>query len=596
MTNDHAARLLALRSELKTRALQGFFVPLVDEHNSEYVADYAHRLEWLTGFRGSQGMAIVLDDRAAIFVDGRYVLQVKDQVDGAVFERIHSADQSPLEWLASAVSRDDTIGHDPRLHTPGWVEDTAGVLKRHGAKLVSLNDNPVDSVWNDQPERPSDQIIPHDLAHAGVASSEKRADIGAAIAKAGADTAVITALDSIAWLFNIRGRDVTHTPVALAYALLHQDGRGELFIAPEKLTDKVRSHLGNQVTCHPYDSFYDALDELGRDGKTVLADPQTNNAAVFSRLTSSGATIVHAPDPCALPKARKNPVEIKGAIAAHLRDGAAITEFLHWVDRTAPNEPVTELQCVDKLLSFRKKRDGFTDTSFDTISGSGPHGAIVHYRVSPQTDRRLEPGELYLVDSGGQYPDGTTDITRTVPIGTVKDEERRHFTLVLKGHIALATLRFPKGTTGVQIDAIARKPLWDAGLDYDHGTGHGVGSFLAVHEGPHRISKAPNSIALEPGMLLSNEPGYYKNGGYGIRIENLVRVVEDEVAKERPFLRFETMTLAPIDYRLIVTAMLNDDERRWVDDYHARVRDSLAPLVSDESRGWLHDMTKPLSD
>lgn len=568
---------------------------MVDEHNSEYVADYAQRLLWLTGFRGSQGLAIVLADKAAIFVDGRYVLQVKDQVDGALFERIHIADQTALDWLEASISKEDTIGYDPRLHTPGWVEKMTARLERKGAKSVALDDNPVDSVWHDQPDRPIAPIIAHDLAHAGVSSSEKRADIGAAIAKAGADTAVITALDSIAWLFNIRGRDVAHTPVALAYALLHRDGRGELFIAPEKLTDAVRLHLGNEVICRPYDIFYDALEDLGKSGKTVLADPDTNNAAVFSHLAENGAAIIHAADPCALPKARKNPVEIKGALAAHIRDGAAVTEFLHWVDRTAPHETVTELQCVNTLLAFRTHRDGFADTSFDTISGAGPHGAIVHYRVSPQTDRPLKKGELYLVDSGGQYPDGTTDITRTVPIGTVGDEERHHFTLVLKGHIALATLRFPKGTTGAQIDAIARKPLWDAGLDYDHGTGHGVGSFLAVHEGPQRISKAANSIALEPGMFLSNEPGYYKNGSYGIRIENLVRVVKDESAGERPFLRFETMTLVPIDRRLIVTAMLTTDERHWIDAYHTRVRKTLAPLVSDDSRPWLLDMTQALT-
>lgn len=595
MSTAHAARLSALRAELDARGLHGFVVPLVDEHNSEYVADYAQRLAWLTGFKGSQGSAIILSDRAAVFVDGRYVLQVKDQVNGTLFEHVHIADQSPLDWLASAVADGNKIGYDPKLHTPGWVKQAAAVLKRHGAELIATDDNPVDAVWTDQPIRPPYEITPHDVSYAGVASSEKRTETAAILQEKGADTAVITALDSIAWLFNIRGRDVAHTPVALSYALLHKDGTAELFIAPQKLTDIVRTHLGNEVICRPYDSFYDALDELGQKGRSVLVDPDSANAAIIARLQTAKATLIESADPCALPKARKNPTEIKGTIAAHLRDGAAVTEFLHWIDSTSSGETLTELQCVDKLLSFRKKRNGFTDTSFDTISGAGPNGAIVHYRVTKDTSRKLEQGQLYLVDSGGQYPDGTTDITRTVPIGTVKGEECERFTAVLKGHIALATLRFPKGTTGAQIDAIARKPLWDLGLDYDHGTGHGVGSFLAVHEGPQRISKAPNAIALEPGMILSNEPGYYKNGGYGIRIENLVYVTEDKDAKERPFLRFETITLAPIDRRLIVTDMLSDDERRWVDRYHARVKAELSPLLGHEAQNWLTHMTAPLT-
>ncbi|GEQ99383.1 Xaa-Pro aminopeptidase [Iodidimonas gelatinilytica] len=595
MSKPHAERLSALRAELSRQALDGFVVPLTDEHNSEYVADYAQRLAWLTGFEGSAGSAIVLAEKAAMFVDGRYVIQVRDQVDSALFAHVHLTETDPLDWLWGEVKKGDRIGYDPRLHTPGWVAQAQSRLQRKGAELVAVDQNPIDAVWPDQPAPPPFPLKPHDAALAGATSADKRARIGGDIAENGAEAAVLTALDSIAWLFNIRGNDVAHTPVALAYAVLHKDGRADLFVAPEKMTDAVREHLGNEVSIAPYDGFYDALADLGAGGKAVLADPATANAAVFEALKKGGADIVRAADPCALPKACKTEAEIKGSIAAHERDGAAVTEFLHWLDQEAHKGGLTEIGCVAKLESFRKKRDGFCDTSFDTISGAGSNGAICHYRVSEESSRPLTPGELYLVDSGGQYPDGTTDITRTVPVGTVGDEEKDRFTRVLKGHIALARARFPKGTTGAQLDAIARKPLWDVGLDYDHGTGHGVGSYLAVHEGPQRISKAPNAIALQPGMILSNEPGYYKDGGFGIRIENLVTVVADEDSHERPFLRFETLTLAPIDRRLVKTELLSEDEIGWLDRYHARVYDTLDSLVAEDTRDWLAQMTAPIA-
>lgn len=592
MSSPYDRRLAELRRELKSLALDGFLIPLVDEHGSEYVGDYAQRLAFMTGFTGSAGSAVVLVDRAAIFIDGRYVLQVRDQVDPALYDHVPTIETDMIAWLADNAPKGARIGYDPELHLKPWLERAAKALKPHAVVLVPVKDNPVDAIWRDRPARPAAPARPHALEHAGVASGDKRRDIGKAIAKSGADVAVITALDSIAWLFNIRGSDVLHTPVVLSYALLHADGHAELFIAPGKVDEKLLAHLGNEVTVSPYDGFHDALSDYS--GKRVLLDPEGANAAILERLDSSGAEIIEGPDPCALPKARKNPVELAGTRAAHVRDGAAVTEFLHWIDRHAAKGGVTELQAVEKLLSFRKARGGLIDTSFDTISGSGPNGAIVHYRVSPATDRELRAGELYLVDSGGQYLDGTTDITRTVPIGIVGEEERTRFTQVLKGHIALATLRFPKGTTGAQIDVVARRPLWEAGLDYDHGTGHGVGSFLAVHEGPQRIAKLPNRIALEPGMILSNEPGYYRTGAYGIRIENLVVVAEDKRPAERPFLLFETITLAPIDRRLIREDMLDERERRWIDVYHGRVRETLAPSLDADCRDWLETMTAPL--
>ncbi len=594
MTDTHAARLSALRHRLSERGADGFFVPLTDEHASEYVAGYAQRLAWLTGFDGSAGSAIVLPETAAIFVDGRYTLQAEQQVDGDLFARVPTAETDPLDWLAANAGKGMTIGYDPRLHTPGWVEKADRAARRAGAEIKPLDPNPVDEVWPDRPPRPEAPAAPHPVGFAGESGTDKRARMGRAIADSGADALAITALDSIAWLFNIRGNDVRHTPVALAYALLNADGAARLFIAPEKITDDLRSHLGNEVELSDYDDFYPALASLGAGGRRVLADPDTANAAVFDRLATGGAEIVRDSDPCALAKACKNTTEVAGARAAHLRDGLALCEFLHWLDDVATRGELDELAAARKLESFRKEQDGYRGPSFDTISGAGPNGAIIHYRVNEASSRRLEPGRLYLVDSGAQYPDGTTDVTRTVPVGEVGEEERRNFTHVLKAHIALATLRFPPGTTGSHIDAIARRPLWDAGLDYDHGTGHGVGSYLAVHEGPQRIARPLNAVALRPGMILSNEPGFYKRDGYGIRIENLVLVEADDSATERSFLRFETLTLAPIDRRLIMGAMLNAEERAWLDAYHARVRAAFEDSISRGARDWLRAMTAPL--
>jgi len=594
-TSPDAARLEALRAVLRERRLEGLVVPLTDEHASEYVAADAQRLAWLTGFTGSAGSAIVLAETAALFVDGRYVLQAAEQVDTALFEHHNVADTEPLDWLAARAGDGTRIGYDPRLHPPSWVEKAMAAGERSGARLVPVEDNPIDAVWTDRPARPRAPVRVHPIAFAGKSAEDKRREIAAAIGRQGADAVALTALDSIAWLFNIRGGDVAHTPVTLAYAILDAEATARLFIDADKLDAAVLAHLGPEVVVEAYESFYEALETLGAGRRAVLADPASANAAVFSRIEASGARIVKAADPCALPKACKNDVEIAGARAAHLRDGTALTEFLCWLDCTAPEDGLDELAAAERLEAFRRRNPEFLGPSFDTISGAGPNGAIVHYRVSRESSRPLAPGMLYLVDSGGQYPDGTTDVTRTVPIGKVGRDEAECFTRVLKGHIALAALRFPKGTTGAQIDALARRPLWEAGLDYDHGTGHGVGACLGVHEGPQRIAKQPNATMLAPGMICSNEPGYYIAGAFGIRIENLVLVTErPEAGDEREMLGFETLTLAPIDRRLILAERLTDAERAWLDAYHAWVREQLLDRVDSATRGWLVAMTAPL--
>jgi len=596
-TSLHADRVAALRSRLDDLGLAGFVVPLTDEHASEYVADYAQRLAWLTGFAGSAGTAVVLARHAALFIDGRYTLQAEAQVDHAVFERHNIAETRLLDWLAEHAETGMRIGFDPRLHSPAWVEKAEEALGRSGAHLIAVKENPIDAVWSDQPDRPHAPVVAHPVEFAGKESAEKRREITEAIAAKKADAAAITMLDSIAWLFNIRGGDVRHTPVTLAYAILAADGSATLFIDQDKLTKGLVDHLGSDVRLAPYERFYEDLSGLGRGGRAVIADPATANAAVFTQLEAGGARIIKAADPCALPKACKNDVEIAGVRAAHLRDGAALTDFLCWLDRAAPQGGLDELAVAERLDTFRRRNPEYVGPSFDTISGAGPNGAIVHYRVSAESSRSLAPGMLYLVDSGGQYPDGTTDVTRTVPVGTVGTEERAAFTAVLKGHIALATLRFPDGTTGAQIDAIARRPLWELGVDYDHGTGHGVGAYLGVHEGPQRIAKQPNATALTRGMICSNEPGYYRTGRFGIRIENLVLVtMAPHDPDEREMRGFETLTLAPIDRRLIMTERLTAAERSWVDAYHVSVREALLPLVAPETRGWLEEMTAPLAD
>jgi len=592
---SHAERLSALRAELKRRGVDGFIVPRADEHQGEYVAARAQRLSWLTGFAGSAGMAVVLPGKAAIFVDGRYTLQVRDQVDVTLFEPRHVTEEPPGDWLVAQLQRGQRVGYDPWLLTQGQVERFAAACTRTGGELVALDGNPIDAVWPGQPAPPIAPVHPHAVEYAGRASADKRQEIAQLLVAEGNDAVVLTDPSSIAWLLNIRGGDVPHTPLPLGFAIVDKDGTARLYIDPRKLLRETRAHLGNAVTVAPPDAFVAGLDALA--GKRVLIDQATAGAAIPERLARAGASVVRGEDPCALPRARKNAVELDGTRAAHRRDGAALCRFMAWLNGALAEGQVDELTAADRLAALRAEGARFRDLSFDTISGAGPNGAIVHYRSTPATNRRLEPGTLYLLDSGGQYLDGTTDVTRTLAIGGPSAEMRDRFTRVLKGHIAIATARFPKGTTGSQLDPLARHALWQAGLDYDHGTGHGVGSYLAVHEGPHRISKVPNAVPLAPGMIVSNEPGYYKTGAYGIRIENLVTVIElaRPPGAERDLLGFETLTLCPIDRALVDTSLLAPAEIAWLDAYHARVREVIAPLVDGPTRAWLEGATRPLA-
>jgi len=598
--SSYADRLAALREQLKAEKLDGFVVPLTDEHMSEYVGTYAQRLAWLTGFEGSAGSAVVLPEQAAIFVDGRYTLQVRQQVSANEWSYQSVPETSTTQWLEEHAPEGARIGYDPWLHTRDWVKKAREALATRGAELVAVDRNPIDEIWKDRPEASKAHLVVQSDRYAGKSAAEKRTEIGDWLAKHHADASVLSALDSIAWAFNIRGADVTHTPVALAYALVHADGTADLFVAGEKIGPEVRQHLGNGVRLHERAAFENALSELS--GKTVVVDPERAVAAIFEALDKAGAKILPLRDPTILPKAIKNPAEIAGQKAAQTRDGAAISRFLRWIDEEAPKGEVDELQASDHLEALRRENEELRDLSFDSISGAGPNGAIVHYRSSEKTNRKLETGTLYLIDSGGQYVDGTTDITRTVPIGEPTAEMRDRFTRVLKGHIAIATAVFPKGTRGSQLDSFARRPLWEAGLDYAHGTGHGVGSFLAVHEGPQRISPVGSSQSggdepLQAGMIISNEPGYYKTGEYGIRIENLVLVVEREVeGAEKDMLGFETLTFAPIDRRLIDVQMLEPEELVWLNCYHAHVLDKIGPTLSGADLAWLQQACAPLGD
>ena len=600
-----AERLASLRQELARRGVDGFLVPRGDEHQGEYVPAAAERLAWLTGFKGSAGFACVLTAEAAIFVDGRYTLQVTQEVDARLFTPRHVTDEPLADWLDGRLKPGQRLAYDPWLHTEDQVRRLEQTVDKLGASLVALEGNPIDAVWSDRPAPPKAPIRPHDLALAGRSSAEKREEIGARLAKAGVAAAVITLPDSLAWLLNVRGGDVVHSPLPLSFGLLHADGGVEWFVDPDKLTPEVTAGLGNAVSIEPPARLGDALDRLGKSGAKVMADPATAAHWVFDRLRAAGAQVVKGDDPCLLPKACKNAAELDGSRRAHRRDGAALSRFLHWLatesearsGASSDQGPLTELEAVARLAGFRAETGELRDLSFDTIAGSGPNGAIVHYRVNEATDRGLGRGELFLCDSGGQYPDGTTDVTRTIAVGAPSAEMRRRFTLVLKGHIMLARARFPKGTTGSQLDSLARYALWQEGLDYDHGTGHGVGSFLNVHEGPQRISKVPNTVALQPGMIVSNEPGYYKTGAYGIRIENLIAVVESprREGEERDMLAFETLTLAPIDRRLIERELLSAEEIAWLDAYHARVLAEIAPQLDATAREWLTAATASLA-
>lgn len=596
--SSYADRLTALRAQLAREALDGFVVPLTDEHMSEYVGAYAQRLAWLTGFQGSAGSAVVLSEQAAIFTDGRYTLQVRQQVSADQWEYVGVPATSIADWLGEHAPKGGRIGYDPWLHTRAWVEEARMALAEKGATLVAVTRNPIDAVWADRPSPSDAPLAVLDEALAGKSSAAKRAEIADWLQARHANAVVIAALDSIAWTFNVRGDDVTHTPVALAYTVIHADGTADLFVAPEKVTDAVRQHLGNAVRIQDRASFAPALG--GFAGKRVVADPGTAVAAIFDALEAGGATVVALRDPVILAKAIKNPAEVAGHKAAQARDGAALSRFLKWFEATAPQGGLTEMSVADKLRAFREATGKLKDLSFDTISATGPNGAIPHYKVTEESSLPIERGQLFLIDSGGQYGDGTTDVTRVMPVGEAAHEMQDRFTRVLKGHIAIATAIFPDGTTGAQIDGFARRPLWEAGLDFAHGTGHGVGAYLSVHEGPQRIAPPsyPGGQALEPlraGMFLSNEPGYYKAGEYGIRIENLVHIVERTIpGGDKPMLAFETLTFAPIERSLILPELLTPEERAWLDAYHAEVLAIVGPQLDGDDRAWLEAKCAPI--
>ena len=598
---DHAdptfgtLHLPLIREAVQRQGLDGFLIPHEDEHQNEYLPEANDRLAWATGFTGSAGAAVVLKDKAAIFVDGRYTLQVRDQVDLNLFEIRDLVDGGVSGWLESQLVAGQVIGYDPRLHSPDALDRLKAAADKAGASLKAVEANPLDQAWGKaRPGQPEAPVVPHPLAYSGEDSASKRARLGEALAKQGADAAVITAPAGIAWLFNIRGGDVIRSPLPLGQSILMADGSAQLFLDPAKVTPELPAWLGNQVTLQPPEALPAVLGDL--KGLSVLVDPAQSSAWYFDTLQGAGAEVVRGADPTALPRACKNATEIKGAHQAHARDGAALSRFLHWLASEAEQTLPDEITVVKTLEGFREATGVLKDLSFDTIAGAGPNGAIVHYRPVERLNRKLERNSLLLVDSGAQYLDGTTDVTRTVAIGEPNQEMKARFTLVLKGHLALARVRFPAGVTGSALDALARMALWQHGLDYDHGTGHGVGSYLGVHEGPQRISKAPSSVALQPGMIVSNEPGYYKTGAYGIRIENLqvVTPAEDIPGGERPMLGFEALTLAPIDRRLVATDLLTREELDQLNAYHARVLAVIGPQLDGPARAWLGEVCAPL--
>jgi Xaa-Pro aminopeptidase len=592
-------RVASLRVEMARRGLDGFLVPRADEHQGEYVAKRSERLSWLTGFTGSAGAALVLADKALLFVDGRYTLQAREQTDPGTFAIESLVENPPAKWLGDNAAEGARIGFDPWLHTLGDARALRKALEKRGATLVAVETNPVDAVWADQPQPPLARVEIHPESLAGELAKDKLVRMAAAVKEAGADCAVLTDPASLAWAFNIRGGDVPHTPLVLGFAIVATEGLPAIYVDGRKLGIEQRAYLTQLADLREPADLAPDLAARAADGGRVALDPALAAEKLRLLVEDAGGEVVEAPDPARLPRATKNVTELAGSRAAHRRDGAAVARFLAWLDGQEP-EVLDEIVVARKLEELRRRTGEETqmklrDISFDTISGAGPNGAIIHYRVTRKTNRRLAAGELYLVDSGGQYRDGTTDITRTVAIGAPTPEMRRNATLVLKGMIGISMLRFPAGTRGMEIDAVARMALWKAGLDYAHGTGHGVGSYLAVHEGPQRIAKTGTEKLLA-GMILSNEPGYYKEGAYGIRLENLIvvepaqKVDGGDIAMHS----FETLTLAPFDRRLVESELLTADERQWLDAYHARVLDEIGPMVDGETLGWLEAACAPL--
>ncbi|MEL7257133.1 MAG: aminopeptidase P family protein [Pseudomonadota bacterium] len=584
-------RLQKLREVMRADGLDGFMIPRADAHQGEYVAPCDDRLAYLTGFTGSAGFCIALQDKAGVFVDGRYRTQVRAQVDASVFTPVNWPETKPADWLKDALPKGGKVGFDPWLYTPEQLEAIEQGLTDSGITLVRT-ENIVDRIWPDRPAPPQGPVRIYSDALAGKTHAEKRSELTKVLQEAGHKAAVVTLTDSLAWLLNIRGSDIPRNPVAHGFAILKDSGKVALFIDPAKLNDAVQAHLGNDVEIAAPEELTKALAALTGP---VRVDKSSAPQAVVDALEAAGVAHAFDDDPCVLPKARKTKAEIAATTEAHLRDAQAMCAFLCWFDAQAPGA-ITEIDVVQKLEACRRDTGKLLDISFDTIAGSGPHGALPHYRVSEASNRTLQEGELLVLDSGGQYEDGTTDITRTLPIGTPGDEERAAYTRVLQGMIAMSRLCWPKGLAGRDLDAIARFPLWTAGQDYDHGTGHGVSVHLCVHEGPQRLSRV-SSVPLEPGMIVSNEPGYYREGAFGIRIENIVYVVDTPAlpgADDREFLAFETLNFVPINTRLINVDWLSHEERAWLNDYHTACRDKVAPRVTQDVREWILAATEPL--
>jgi Xaa-Pro aminopeptidase len=588
-------RVAQLRKELKARKLAAFLVPHADEYQNEYVPPCAERLAWLTGFTGSAGMAIVSTKSAALFVDGRYTLQAPEQVNTGVFKILQIPQNKPTDWLKETLKKGETLGYDPRLHSIKAIEQMQKAANDAGFLIAPQNENLIDAIWKNRPASPRKPVSLHPLKFSGEPTAKKISSVQTQIKKAKAAALILPSPESIAWLLNIRGQDVPHTPLPLSFAIVPAKSKPELFIDPRKLSSNVLKTLARDIKLRKPEDLSSALNALGKKEAKILLDPDKASQWFVNQLSEAGATIIRKPDPCIALKAKKNKTEITGTRAAHKRDGIAMCRFLAWLDANAPSGKVDEIAAVKKLEAFRKQTGELKEISFDTISGTGANGAIVHYRVSESTNAPLKANTLYLVDSGAQYLDGTTDITRTIAVGEPSADMCRHFTLVLKGHIGIAAARFPEDTRGVDIDPLARSALWNAGLDFDHGTGHGVGSYLSVHEGPQNISKR-GMVALEPGMIISNEPGFYREGEYGIRIENLVLVLPARKVKggERPMMSFETLTLAPIDRRLVDPSLLTKDELKWFNAYHAKVQKMLSPELGPRDKTWLERATAPL--
>ncbi len=595
-SSQSSENIKKFRKVLKNLKLDGFYMQRADEHLSESLPEFAERLAWLTGFTGSMGQAVILKTKAAIFVDGRYTLQAKKQLDAKIFESHFIVETTPANWIGDHASKGAIIGFDPKIHPVIQIERLKKKLAKKDVYLVPVADNPVDAIWEDQPAIPKAPVSVHPIKYAGVRPDTKIEEIQTSLKDDSIKHAIITLPDSIAWLLNIRGKDVPRTPLALSYAIIHADGKPDLFIDKDKLSSAPEKHIEKYAHINSIDKLEAHLKKINSDGCRVLLDPDTASFWFLDKLDGKNTEIVRKQDPCILPKAIKNEKEIAGAIVAHERDGVAMCRFLCWLDENTASGDLDEISAAKQLETFRKETNALKDISFDTISGAGPNGAIIHYHVDEDSNRKLKPGSLYLVDSGGQYLDGTTDITRTVAIGQPTKEMRTRFTQVLKGMISVTLARYPKETRGAALDMLARSALWQAGVDYAHGTGHGVGSYLGVHEGPQSISKL-SKVGIKPGMILSNEPGYYKEGKYGIRIENLILATEPTSIKggDIDMMGFDTLTLAPIDNRLIDPDLLSDEELDWLNKYHATVRKTLSPELDKNERAWLKTATSVMS-